>query len=194
MSSTWFKGMKAFKVEIERHKNYTETNYVLVAETAESNVVDYNGGHTYHEWIYASGNYDEVMREVCKNSINFETGMDQWKPNKKDACGFIKICKKALDNAETKETIPAYINANVYYPFSDHFNFIFDLFGNKPNIKKEKMYGSDVLTASDMKTYITVKRQINSLIHDFCERVAFEDTTMKFKDWIENHKEWYNFI
>lgn len=97
MSSTWFKSLSALKVEIDWHgTGFTYTNYVLIAETAESNVVNNNGGHSYHKWIYACGEYDEIMRKVCRGACDFDNGMAKWKPNHKDSVGFIRMVKKHL--------------------------------------------------------------------------------------------------
>lgn len=195
MSSTWFKSVSALKVKIDYYKNsYPYTNYILIAETAESNVTNNNGGHDYHKWILAEGEYDEVMRKVFAGAIDFDNGMSKWKPNHKDSVGFIRMCKKALESAVEATELPYYLTGYVFWGNSKHYNFIFDLFGKMEGIEKRKFYGEDVLVAKDIKTYITSKRRINMMIEDYKERVITEEGTQPFKEWVENHKDWYKWM
>lgn len=194
MSSTWFKSVSALKVQIDYRKNgYPCTNYVLIAETAESNVVNHNGGHDYSKWILAEGEYDEVMRKVFAGAIDFDNGMSKWKPNAKDSVGFIRMCKKALETAVEATELPYYLTGYVFWGASKHYGYIFDLFEKVEGIEKRKFYGEDVLVAKDIATYIINKRRINMMIEDYKERVISEANTMPFKDWIVKHKDWYKF-
>ena len=193
MSSTWFKSVSALKVKIDYYKNgYPYTNYILIAETAESNVTNYNGGHDYSKHILAEGEYDEVMRKVYAGAVEFDNGLSQWKPNRKDGCGFIRMCKKALDEAVEATELPYYLTGYVFWG-GKHYRYIFDLFEDVEGIEKKKFYGEDVLVAKDIATYITNKRRINMMIEDYKERVISESDTMPFKEWINNHKKWYSF-
>lgn len=190
MSSTWFKSVRALKTIFTRRSG-NFTNYILIAETAESNVINSNGGHDYHEWIMSSGDYDEIMRDVYKSAFYFDNGLNKWKPNAKDGCGFVRMCKKALDKAIESTTIPYNITGYLYWDNNKDFDYIIKLFSNIPNIKKISWYGNDTLITNDVQTYIKYNRRIHSIIKDYKEKVVTEPTTMKFEDWFENHKDWY---
>lgn len=192
MSTTYFKNVRALKTEKTIYNNYKTNVYLLIVKTAESNVLSNSGKHCYHEWIYASGEYDEVMRKVFNGAINFDVGSDVWKPNKKDSIGFIKICKKALDNAVETTMIPNNIYGTVYWGLNKDFDFIFDVFENKENIMIKYNLGSKILVTKDILTYIEIKRKIDSMIDDYHNKVIYEEGTMKFKEFMEKHKDWYN--
>lgn len=194
MSSTWFKSVTALKVSIPyRNSGLSYDNYVLIAETAESNVTNCNGGHDYHRWIYAEGEYDEVMRKVFAGAISFDNGGCKWKPNKKDSIGFIRACKKALDNAVEATELPYDVTGYVFWG-NKRYDYIFDLFENIEGITKRKFYGDDILVAKDITTYITNKRRINSIIEDYKERVVSEGNAQAFDEWLKNHASWYNYL
>lgn len=193
MSSTWFKSVSAFKKKIHYGKSdggYDEYGYVLIAETAESNLINYNGGHDYHKWIMSCGDYFSVLRDVCRCAIDFDTGSSQWKPNHKDSCGFIRMCKKALEEAKDKDIIPYNIIGYIFWG-SKQYDYIFDLFGNKENIEIKKQYDGNVMISQDMKTYITIKANVFRMIEDYKDRA---EKVINFKDWINNHKDWYKFL
>lgn len=193
MSSTWFKDVRALQTNVHYGKadgGYNEINYILIANTAESNLYNYNGGHDYNECIIAEGEYFEVMRKVCQIAVDFDSGSAKWKPNNKDSCGFIRMCKKAIESAVETNVIPYNIRAIMMWN-GKKYHYIFELFENKANVIKEKFYGEDCLTTRDVATYTTIKRQIWQMIRDYNERVIDEPTTMSVKDWIENHKSWY---
>jgi hypothetical protein len=193
MSSTWFKNVRALKTDLHYGTAYhfTETGYILIADTAESNVTNDNGGHPYHEWIMAEGTYDEVLRKVCQIAIDFETGMAKWKPNAKDACGFIRMCKKALENAKYADNIPAYLDGYLFWCESKHYAYIVDLFKDKANVEKKMSWGNEVLTCNHIETYIRTKARINALINDYNDKVISEPNTIGFKEWIEKNKDFY---
>ena len=193
MSSTWFKNVRALKTDLHfgTTYTYTETGYILIADTAESNVTDDKGGHPYHEWIVASGTFDEVMRKVCMIAVDFETGMAKWKPNAKDAAGFIRMCKKALENAKDAETIPAYLDGILFWCESKHYAYIVELFKDKANIEKKMRWNNEVLVSNHIETYIKTKSKINSLIESYNNGVITEPTTMPFKEWFENQKDYF---
>ena len=159
MSSTWFKSLSALKINIDyRGSGITYTNYILIAETAESNLVNSNGGHDYHKWIFAEGEYEEVMRKVCQGACDFDNGMAKWKPNHKDSVGFIRMVKKALDEAQEVDEntpIPYYLTGYVLF-HGRVYDKLMDVFENVENIEKKKFYGEDVLIAK------TVKRNANT--------------------------------
>ena len=195
MGSTWFKSVRALKTDISFYNGtYTETQYVLIAETADSNLRNFNGGHDYHEWIYASGNYLNVMRQVCRYSVDFDSGIAKWKPNAKDSCGFIRMCKKALDDAKEATTIPNSILGIIFYGDNDNrvFRSIIDLYKDKANVVVKKMYGNDVLTSQDLKTYILISRDVENMKDDYKNNFFRHNACPSFfNEWIEEKKEWY---
>lgn len=188
MSSTWFKSLSALKVKIDWHgTGFTYTNYVLIAETAESNVVNNNGGHDYHKWIYACGEYDEIMRKVCRGACDFDNGMAKWKPNHKDSVGFIRMVKKALDEATEANELPYYLTGYVHFGGGIYDKFI-ELFENVEGIEKKKFYGENVLVAKDIKIYIRYKKKIENMIEHYKNSLIGRES---FEDWLDYNKDDY---
>lgn len=189
MGSTWFKSLSALKLDIVyRDGGYPYTNYLLIAETAESNVTNDNGGHDYHKWIYAEGEYDEIMRKVCQGAVDFDNGMAKWKPNHKDSVGFIRMVKKALENAKEATTIPYYLTGTIFWDTESIYKEFIPLFENVANIEKKKMYGYDALVTEDIKTYIVNKRKINRIIQNYQNSLINPET---FKKWFDTNKDNY---
>lgn len=189
MSSTWFKSLSALKLDIVyRDGGYPYTNYLLIAETAESNVTNDNGGHDYHKWIYAEGEYDEIMRKVCQGAVDFDNGMAKWKPNHKDSVGFIRMVKKALENAKEATTIPYYLTGTIFWDTESIYKELFPYFENVANIEKKKMYGYDALVTEDIKTYIVNKRKINRIIFNYQNSLINPEM---FKKWFDTNKDNY---
>ena len=193
MSSTCFKSVRALKTDISFYDGrFIETNYVLIVETADSNLYNSNGGHDYHEWIYASGNYIEVLREVCRYSIDFDTGIAKWKPNDKDSCGFIRMCKKALKNAKQETTLPYRLRGIIFKDNEKIFNHVFELLKNNENVVAENLFGQNILTSRDIKTYILLKHDIKNMIKDYKENfVKHNASPSSFEEFVEEHKTWY---
>ena len=191
MSSTWFKSLSALKINIDyRGSGITYTNYILIAETAESNLVNSNGGHDYHKWIFAEGEYEEVMRKVCQGACDFDNGMAKWKPNHKDSVGFIRMVKKALDEAQEVDEntpIPYYLTGYVLF-HGRVYDKLMDVFENVENIEKKKFYGDDVLIAKTIKSYIMAKRKVLKMIEDYKESFVNKET---FEQWLDENKEDY---
>ena len=189
MGSTWFKSVSALKMNIDyRGSGITYTNYILIAETAESNVYNSNGGHDYHKWIYAEGEYDEVMRKVAVGACDFDNGMAKWKPNHKDSVAFMRMVKKALDEAVEATELPYYLKGYVFWGTSKTYHKFIELFENAEGIVKEKFYGEDVLVAKDIKAYIMSKRKINRMIEDYKESLVSRES---FEDWLGYNEERY---
>ena len=189
MSSTWFKSLSALKLDIVyRDGGYPYTNYLLIAETAESNVTNDNGGHDYHKWIYAEGEYDEIMRKVCQGAVDFDNGMAKWKPNHKDSVGFIRMVKKALENAKEATTIPYYLTGTIFWDTESIYKEFIPHFEDVENIEKKKMYGYDALVTEDIKTYIVTKRKINRIIQHYQNSLINPEM---FKKWFDTNKDFY---
>ena len=188
MSSTWFKSLSALKINIDyRGSGITYTNYILIAETAESNLVNSNGGHDYHKWIFAEGEYEEVMRKVCQGACDFDNGMAKWKPNHKDSVGFIRMVKKALDEAQEVDEntpIPYYLTGYVLF-HGRVYDKLMDVFENVENIEKKKFYGEDVLIAKTIKSYIINKRKVLKMIEDYKESLVNQES---FEKWLDENK------
>jgi hypothetical protein len=189
MSSTWFKSLSALKLDIVyRDGGYPYTNYLLIAETAESNVTNDNGGHDYHKWIYAEGEYDEIMRKVCQGAVDFDNGMAKWKPNHKDSVGFIRMVKKALENAKEATKIPYYLTGTIFWDTESIYKEFIPHLEDVANIEKKKMYGYDALVTEDIKTYIVTKRKINRIIQHYQNSLINPEM---FKKWFDNNKDFY---
>ena len=191
MSSTWFKSLSAIRIDIDyRGNGITYPNYILIAETAESNVTNSNGGHDYHKWIYAEGEYEEVMRKVCQGACDFDNGMAKWKPNHKDSVGFIRMVKKALDEAEIIEEdkpLPYYLTG--YILFNGRFyNKLMNVFENVENVEKKKFFGDDVLIAKTIKSYIINKRKVLRMIEDYEHSLINKES---FEKWLDENKDNY---
>ena len=188
MSSTWFKSLSALKINIDyRGRGITYTNYILIAETAESNLVNSNGGHDYHKWIFAEGEYEEVMRKVCQGACDFDNGMAKWKPNHKDSVGFIRMVKKALDEAQEVDEntpIPYYLTGYVLF-HGRVYDKLMDVFENVENIEKKKFYGEDVLIAKTIKSYIINKIKVLKMIEDYKESLVNQES---FEKWLDENK------
>ena len=191
MSSTWFKSLSAIRIDIDyRGTGITYPNYILIAETAESNVTNDRGGHDYHKWIYAEGEYDEVMRKVCQGACDFDNGMAKWKPNHKDSVGFIRMVKKALDEAEIIEEdkpLPYYLTGYILF-YGRVYNKLMDAFENVEGVEKRKFYGEDVLAAKTIKSYIINKRKVLRMIEDYKESLVNRES---FEDWLDYNKDNY---
>jgi hypothetical protein len=190
MSSTWFNNVRALKKECN-NGIWQETKYILIANTAESNVYNNNGGHDYHEGIIAFGTYEQVMREIGSWAYQFDNGVNKWKPNHKDSVGFMKVCKKALQEAESAIKIPYNINGIIMWQTHNQFEYIFDLYANTENVKQKTMYNDLVLYTDDIETYINVKGEINRMIQDYKEYIAHANNG--FKTFIDENKERYNY-
>lgn len=191
MSSTWFKSLSAIRIDIDyRGTGITYPNYILIAETAESNVINDRGGHDYHKCIYAEGEYDEIMRNVCQGAYNFDNGMAKWKPNHKDSVGFIRMVKKALDEAELVEEdkpLPYYLTGYILF-HGRVYNKLMDVFEDIEGIEKRKFYGEDVLVAKTIKSYIINKRKVLRMIEDYKESLVNRES---FEDWLDYNKDNY---
>lgn len=191
MSSTWFKSLSAIRIDIDyRGTGITYPNYILIAETAESNVTNNRGGHDYHKWIYAEGEYDEIMRQICQSAYNFDNGMAQWKPNHKDSVGFIRMVKKALDEAEIIEEdkpLPYYLTGYILF-HGRVYDKLMSVFENVEGIEKKKFYGEDVLVAKTIKSYIINKRKVLRMIEDYKESLVNRES---FEDWLDYNKDNY---
>lgn len=185
MSSTWYRKVYAIKTDIEHGSEkyrYTRTGYILIAETAESNVTNNNGGHPYSAHIIAFGEYDNVLRDVCESAYYFDLGMSKWKPHSKDSAGFIRTCKKALEAATYADKLP--------YNVTGHLMFLHK--GNKaheqirrffrvvPNVSVKAFYGSKTLVTDDVKTFILAKGLINRIFRDYLDQ---QTDYSKFGDW-----------
>ena len=187
MSSTWFKSMEAIKINFKNFWGYEEEHYLLIAETAESNLTNDRGGHDYHRWIYSSGTFYDIMKEVCKSAYYFEDGSSKWKPNAKTAEGFIRICKKALEEAkETDGKIPYYLSGIMFWGDGKKLNHIIEIFKDKENVELKTRYNSPVLETKDIETYIKTKKIIQELIESYNQ--SGEHKTKSFKDWFEENK------
>jgi hypothetical protein len=191
MSSTWFKSLSAIRIDIDYHGNgITYPNYILIAETAESNVTNDRGGHDYHKWIYAEGEYDEIMRKVCQGACDFDNGMAKWKPNHKDSVGFIRMVKKALDEAELIEEdkpLPYYLTGYILF-YGRVYNKLMEVFEDVEGVEKRKFYGEDVLVAKTIKSYIINKRKVLRMIEDYKESLVNRES---FEDWLDYNKDNY---
>ena len=191
MSSTWFKSLSAIRIDIDyRGTGITYPNYILIAETAESNVTNNRGGHDYHKWIYAEGEYDEIMRQICQSAYNFDNGMAKWKPNHKDSVGFIRMVKKALDEAELIEEdkpLPYYLTGYILF-YGRVYNKLMDVFEDVEGVEKRKFYGEDVLVAKTIKSYIINKRKVTRMIEDYKESLVNRES---FEDWLDYNKDNY---
>ena len=132
--------------------------------------------------------YDEVMRKVCSIAVYFETGMAKWKPNKKDACGFIRMCKKALEEAKQEEFIPSYLTGYCFWGMSNYYNHIIKLFGNRNHLKQDVRYGETVLTCNHIETYIKTKHTINSLINLYKDKLVVDPNSISFEDWVNQNE------
>lgn len=131
MSSTWIKSVKAFKTNDERKNE----KFVFFLETAESNVTSDNGGHVYHEWLFTSGDYFDVMRDVLKIAFDFEGGMAKWKPANKTPEGFIRTCRKALKNAFEVETLSLPVRFAYCDGDNKELKEIFEILAKYPSVK-----------------------------------------------------------
>ena len=191
MSSTWFRNVTALKTKIPFLNDSTllYEHYILIAETAESNLYNYNGGHDYNKDIIAEGEYEQVVAKVCTIAPSFDTGSCKWKPNNKDCCGFIRMCKKALDEATESETIPYDVHGIIFWNHV-RYDYIVKMFENQPNIEKIRMYNNDALITHDMKTYIKTKDKIRRMIEDYKEYIC-KKTDIKFEDYYNEKKEYY---
>lgn len=191
MSSTWFKSLSAIRIDIDyRGNGITYPNYILIAETAESNVTNSNGGHDYHKWIFAEGEYDEIMRKVCQGACDFDNGMAKWKPNHKDSVGFIRMVKKALDEAELIEEdkpLPYYLTGYILF-YGKVYNKLMDAFEDVEGLEKRKFYVNDVLVAKTIKSYIINKRKVLRMIEDYKESFVNRES---FEDWLDENKDSY---
>ena len=191
MSSTWFKSLSAIRIDIDyRGTGITYPNYILIAETAESNVTNDRGGHDYHKWIYAEGEYDEIMRQICQSAYNFDNGMAKWKPNHKDSVGFIRMVKKALDEAEIikeDKPLPYYLTGYILF-HGRVYNKLMNVFENVEGVEKRKFYGEDVLVAKTIKSYIINKRKVTRMIEDYKESLVNRES---FEDWLDYNKDNY---
>jgi hypothetical protein len=152
--------MKAIKINFKNFWGYEEENYLLIAETAESNLTNDRGGHDYHEWIYACGTFCDIMKEVCKSAYYFEDGSNKWKPNAKTAEGFIRTCKKALEEAkETDGKMPYYLSGIIYWEENrSKFNEAIEIFSGKENISIKQRYSYRTIETEDIETYIKAKQ------------------------------------
>lgn len=191
MSSTWFKSLSAIRIDIDYLGNgITYPNYILIAETAESNVINSNGGHDYSKWIYAEGEYDEIMRQVCQGACDFDNGMAKWKPNHKDSVGFIRMVKKALDEAdliEEDKPLPYYLTGYILF-HGRVYDELMNVFENVENIEKKKFYGDDVLIAKTIKSYIINKRKVLRMIEDYKDSLVNRES---FENWLVDNKDNY---
>jgi hypothetical protein len=185
MSSTWFRKVYAIKTDIEHGSDqyrYTRTGYILIAETAESNVVDDNGGHPYNAHIISSGEYDNVLKDVCESAYYFDLGMNKWKPHSKDSAGFIRICKKALEAATYADKLPYNVTGYLMFLYKGNpaHEQIRRLFRGVPNASVKTFYGSKVLVTDDVKTFISAKGLINRIFRDYLDQ---QTDYSKFGDW-----------
>ena len=192
MSSTWFKSMEAIKCNYKTWYGTMETGYLLIAETAESNVINDNGGHDYHRWIYAYGDYYEVIQQVCRLSYNFDTGMDKWKPNHKSSEGFIRTCKKALESAKEMDKLPYYLEGIIYWQGNKEFDYLFDIFKDKENIEIKTRYSCSTIETKDVITFIKTKSVILKLIEDYKD--SKHHNVIQFKDWFDENKKYYRYF
>ena len=192
MSSTWFRGMRAIKKTLDTGYNldnpYSEDKYILIADTAESNLTTATGAHPYHEWIYASGSYSDVMRRVCEFSYSFEDGSDKWKPHAKDAAGFIKSCKKALLSAKEMDYIPCNINAVLIWGDPDSAGGtrreLFDTLESFKTVRKVNHYGSTCYVTDYVETYIRAKALVDYVIREYPgSYVGVSDERPQFSYW-----------
>lgn len=191
MSSTWFRGMRAIKKTLDTGYNldnpYKEDKYILIADTAESNLFTDTGAHIYHEWIYASGSYSEVMRRVCEFSYAFEDGSDKWKPHAKDAAGFIKSCKKALLSAKELDYIPCNINAVLLWRVPDTDGArkeLSDKLESFKTVRKVKQYGSICYVTDYVETYIRAKALVDCVVREYpAAHVGSSDDRPQFSYW-----------
>lgn len=192
MSSTWFRGVRAISCELEcgtdMNNPYKRTGYILIADTAESNVTTDSGAHPYSEWIYAAGEYDEVMKNVCRHSYNFETGADKWKPHHKDAAGFIRICKKALEGAKQQELIPCGIFPSLLWNTKDDsYKALKDLLRKVPTVQETTRYGDTCFTTDFVETYIRASYLVGSVMKNYRETVFRTEEPVNFDKWFNKY-------
>lgn len=192
MSSTWFRGMRAISCEMDcgtdMNNPYKRTGYILIADTAESNVTTDSGAHPYSEWIYAAGEYDDIVKQVCEGSYNFETGMDKWKPHHKDAAGFIRSCKKALENAEQRSCIPAGVYPQLFWACDTPDNKpLLDVLESVPTLRKVKRYGDFCFTTDFVETYIRARMLIDSVFRRYREDIYLKADSIDFGKWFDEY-------
>jgi hypothetical protein len=189
MSYTLFRSLEAFKTEIS-----FSTNYILIADMAESNVFNSDGTLFYTKQIIADGEYHEVLQKVFNYALHFDTGVFKWRPNHKDCCGFIKMCKKALNNAVTATELPPYVIGDIFYAFSES-NCIVDAITNIPKVETVIDDGIKYLRTKDIATYVILKRGVNQIIQKYKEKLFSEfSTSSQFRRWVEkNSLKYFNF-
>ena len=130
------------------------------------------------------------MRKVCQGACDFDNGMAKWKPNHKDSVGFIRMVKKALDEAELIEEdkpLPYYLTGYILF-YGRVYNKLMDVFEDVEGIEKRKFYGEDVLVAKTIKSYIINKRKVLRMIEDYKESLVNRES---FEDWLDYNKDNY---
>lgn len=189
MSSTIFRKVRAVKSEITgTYRNgleYTDTVYVLLAETAESNVYNADGSRCFIWSVYAYGSYLDVVKKVCLNAYYFEDGCSCGMA--KSAESFIRKCKKALEDAETATELPCGVLG--YISGIEH-KFVFDAVKNHPGVKTSKWYGEEVLYCRDVAAFVTINSKISGLLKMYQRSVLREPDTATLEDWCNRHPDW----
>lgn len=160
MSSTWFKNIRAFKSKITTP--YARDLYVMLAETAESNVIANDGSHVYQESFFLSGDYYEIMKEVCKMSYHFEGGELKWKPSNKTPEGFIRTNRKVLETAMETEELP-YPVKFAYCCDNRELTQIFEVLASYPAVKLVCNYLGTQLESSNIITIYKIRAFLNEL-------------------------------
>jgi hypothetical protein len=186
--------MEAIKINFKNFWGYEEEHYLLIAETAESNLINDRGGHDYHRWIYSSGTFYDIMKEVCQSAYYFEDGSNKWKPNAKTAEGFIRTCKKALEEAkETDGKMPYYLSGIIYWEENrSKFNEAIEIFSGKENISIKQRYSYRTIETEDIETYIKAKQTLDNMRVNYLESEAHN--VKSFKEWFEENKRWYKYF
>lgn len=154
MSATYFKNVKVFKKMYSPFANspeYKDSAYVMVVETAESNVRGPKNALCWHEWIFAIGTYSEIMRKVCSASYEFEICLAQWKPIQKTPEGFIHTCRNIIKNAEEKDTLHTSFNFICSEGENDPINELIVKMGEVEGLRLNKSFGSYALASNDIE-------------------------------------------
>ena len=128
------------------------------------------------------------MKEVCKSAYYFEDGSNQWKPNAKTAEGFIRTCKKALEEAkETDGKMPYYLSGIIYWEENrSKFNEAIEIFSGKENISIKQRYSCKTIETENIETYIKAKQTLDSMRKNYLESDAHN--IKSFKEWFEENK------
>lgn len=187
MSSTWFNEVTAVR---NSKIHFSEYEYILFANCAESNCFDLNGKHFYEKRIIGWGTYDQILRQIYSFAYEFDIGLSYWKPNRKDGCGFVKMCKKALNEAIVSDKMS--LNGKIYV--SKNYEWLFDVFKDKfskyenwriVNQGQDKYFETDNIDA-----YIHFRMLITRIMQDFQMEVE-NQTTLTVQDFYNQHEDWY---